>query len=118
MRSLRLSHLAQADIEAILLRSQMVFGAAARRRYEALLVQALKDIAADPDRIGVRRRDDLRPGWRTYHLFHSRTAVRGKAGAVQSPRHLVVFRVAEPDSVDVARILHDAMDLPAHMPGS
>ena len=116
MRLLRLSNLAKADVEDILFHSQMMFGAAASRRYEVLIAQALHDIAADPDRIGVQRRDVLGSGIRAYHLVHSRHATRTKGGAVGNPRHLVIFRISGPDIIDVARILHDAMDPVRHLP--
>jgi toxin ParE1/3/4 len=93
-----------------------MFGLTANQRHETLIAQALLDIAADPDRLGVRRRDDLRPGLRTYHLLDSRRPVRGASGAVRHPRHFVLFRISEPDAIDVARILHDSMDLTQHLP--
>jgi len=93
-----------------------MFGAAARRRYEALIVQALRDISADPNCAGVKQRDDLRPSLRTYHLANSRRAARNSAGIVRAPRHLILFRIAGPDVIDISRLLHDSMDLPRHVP--
>jgi toxin ParE1/3/4 len=116
MALLRLSHLAKADIEDILLHSHAMFGVAARRRYEALIEQALRDISADPNCAGVRRRDDLRPGLLTYHLANSRRAARSNEGTVRAPRHLILFRIADLDTIDVARLLHDSIPLPQHVP--
>lgn len=46
---------AQRDIESILAWSQEQFGVEARLRYEALLVQAILDVAEDPQRSGSRQ---------------------------------------------------------------
>jgi toxin ParE1/3/4 len=116
MRRLRLSPLAKGDIENILFHSHATFAESARLRYEALIEAALHDIAADPDRIGVKQRSELGPNVRTYHLFYSREHGRTKEGIVREPRHMLLFRVIEPDTVDVGRILHDAMEVTNHLP--
>ena len=85
-------------------------------RYEALIETALRDIAADPHRIGVKTRNELGRALLTYHLFSSRNAARTNLGIVRRPRHILVFRVAAPDFVDIGRVLHDAMDLKEHLP--
>lgn len=56
----RLTRTAQRDIKAILNWSRKEFGEAAAVRYNALIKQALRDIAADPER--QRRRTFTR--WR------------------------------------------------------
>jgi toxin ParE1/3/4 len=116
MRRLRLSALAKGDIENILIHSHANFGESARLRYEALIEAALHDIAADADRIGVKQRPELGPNVRTYHLFYSRERGRTDDGIVREPRHMLLFRLIEPDIVDVGRILHDAMELANHLP--
>lgn len=95
--------------------SGRTFGPAARQRYEALVAAALSDIAHDWRRAGSVKRDDLGAGWRIYHLRNSRQRARKAAGIVQSPRHVLVYRLATGDIVIVLRILHDSMDLPRHL---
>lgn len=114
MARLRLSAAAQADILGLLVWSDERFGEAARTRYEALLVAALADLAAEPDRPGSLPRPELGNGIRSYHLHHSRTRVPGKRGAVRRPRHLVLYRIERSGTVEVGRVLHDAMELERH----
>ena len=116
MPRLRLSALAELDIEDILFRSERSFGEAARLRYEALIETALRDVAADPHRIGVKARNELGRSLLTYHLFNSRNAARTSLGIVRRPRHILVFRLTVADFVDIGRVLHDAMDLREHLP--
>lgn len=116
MRNLRLSRLAEGDIENILAHSHVSFGEDARLRYEALIEAALHDIATDPDRIGVKQREELGRGVRTYHFFYSRESGRTEHGIVRRPRHLLVFRLTEPNIVDIGRVLHDAMEISDHLP--
>ena len=116
MRRLRLSAFAVIDIEDILLRSELSYGEAARQRYEALLEAALRDVAGDPDRPGVRQREELAPGARTYHLFYSRQRGRTDLGIVRRPRHVLLFRLKDPETVEIGRVLHDAMEPAAHLP--
>lgn len=108
-----LSGAAQQDITQILEWTQKTFGATGRARYENLISAALIDLRADPSRSGVRRRDDIGKSVCTYHLASSRKrATTGKH--VAKPRHLVLFRVKE-NVIEVARLLHDAMDLVQHV---
>ena len=107
---------ADADLEAILAWSNDRFGANARLRYEALILQAIQDVAADPDRPGSRTRPELGRGVRTYHLAHSRHRVARSAGRVKEPRHFLLYRVRADGRVEIGRILHDSMDLDRHRP--
>jgi toxin ParE1/3/4 len=116
MWRLRLSPVAEQDIEDILAHSEENFGKEARLRYEALLEAGLSEIASDPDRPAVRRRDELGPGVRAYHLYDAREQARTEHGTVKRPRHFILFRLCEPDILDVGRVLHDAMDLAEHLP--
>jgi toxin ParE1/3/4 len=104
---------ARADIRHLLAWSEAKFGPAVRDGYEELLFAALSDIAADPHRLGVKERPDLGPGVRTWHLALSRDHVADNARRIATPRHIIVFRVVA-DIVQVARVLHEAMDLPRH----
>jgi toxin ParE1/3/4 len=111
---LRISNAAKADIEDLLAWSEQRFGEAARRRYEAPLTRALRDVAEDALRAGVRARPELGAGVFSDHLFFSRR--RAFSGLVQQPRHLLVGRILEPGFADILRVLHDAMEISRHLP--
>jgi toxin ParE1/3/4 len=68
------------DIESILAWTQEQFGAAARLRYEGLLIQAIVDIGTRPNREGSIERPEIAAGARTYHLFFSRGRVPAATG--------------------------------------
>jgi toxin ParE1/3/4 len=111
-----LSPSARTDIREVLLWSQERFGQRAAMRYRDLLKQALRDIAADPNRPGSRERPELARGVRTYHLFFSRDRARSGLGVVQRPRHFVVYRHRGEDTIDIIRVLHDAREVERHLP--
>jgi len=116
MAGYRLSAAAQADIIDILARTQERFGEAARHRYEALNVAGIRDIAENPSRPWAPERPELGTGARSWHLRHSRERARTDTGAVRRPRHLIVFRTHASGTVEIGRILHDAMELERHRP--
>lgn len=108
---------AERDLEEIFLWSHERFGELARLRYEKLVVQGLLDLAEDPTRVGVRYRPELSPGARTYHLLHSRDRTALVEGArVRKPRHFLLFRWLEAETLEVARVLHDSVELARHLP--
>jgi toxin ParE1/3/4 len=115
-RRLRVSALAESDIEDVLEWSNNEFGELARARYAMLIAGALRAIAEDSDRVGVNERPDLGKGVLTYHLHFSRKLVPGARSRVQAPRHLFVFRLAKDGAIEVARLLHDSMELERHLP--
>ncbi len=111
---LHLAKAAQVDIEQILQWTVHAFGSPGLKRYEALIAAALNELATDPYRVGVRIRDDIGPAICTYHLACSRK--RTSTGSqVAKPRHLLMFRVVG-HTVQVSRLLHDAMDFSRHAP--
>jgi plasmid stabilization system protein ParE len=59
MQEYRLSLLAEQDIEAILAWTHEYFAEQGRLRYEALLTQAIRDVAADPQRAGSHARPEI-----------------------------------------------------------
>lgn len=118
MRRYRLAAAARSDIARLIVHTENQFGTAARQRYQALLVTALRDIAADPECIGSTARPELGKTLRSYHLRHGRDrAARGNA-TVRRPRHLLIYRASARDRIDIVRVLHDAMELQRHMPSS
>jgi len=117
LRRIRLTAAAEADILMLLAWTDERFGDVARRRYEALLATALRDLSADPARPGVVLRHNLGDGVCLYHLRHSRNRVSPEIGLVRRPRHLLLFRQVAPDTLGIGRVLHDAMDADRHGTG-
>jgi toxin ParE1/3/4 len=107
---------AERDIESILAWTHQRFGASGRLRYEALVVQAIVDVADDPERPGSRSRPEIAAAVRTYHLCHSRNRVEVSAGRVRRPRHLLLYRTCDNGRIEIGRVLHDNMDLSRHLP--
>jgi plasmid stabilization system protein ParE len=93
--TLRISDRAARDIEGALAYTLDQFGARKQSIYRALIRDALTDIAADPDRAPAKRRPELHPDARTFHI-----ARRGRPA-----RHFFLYR-----------LLHDSMDLQRHLP--
>lgn len=116
MRSFRLSAAAENDIEAILAWTHSQFGEQLRLRYEALLVQAILDLADDPERPGSTERPELSRNVHTYHLRHSRDRVSPPADRIRKPRHFLLYRIDAKGSLEIGRVLHDSMDLARHLP--
>lgn len=113
--ALKLSPDARQDIRDISRWSELQFGKDAATRYRALLVQALRDLEADPARIGSIERPELMvSGARTYHLSFSRSRA-GQPG-VKKPRHFLLYRSTAPGLIEVGRILHDSSDVRLHLP--
>lgn len=116
MKTYRLAKAAEADIAALLDHTYDLFGEVARRRYETLLATALRDIAADIGRVGVKLRPELGEGVRSYHLRHSRNRAAVDGGVISRPRHLLLFRQIDVEIVGVGRVLHDSMEIERHLP--
>ncbi len=110
----RLSSEAESDIADILAWSHERFGKPARRRYQALIAAAFRDVASRPEGIGSTARPELGAGIFVWHLRLSRRHVPSGVGAVHRPRHFVVYRRAG-SVVEIVRVLHDAMELSRHL---
>lgn len=82
------------------------FGPDQAETYAETLALALAALRSGPDIIGVKKLDDLAPGIHTLHV-----ARNGRKG-----RHFIVFRISDSHTIDVLRLLHDGMDLAAHLP--
>lgn len=99
---------AEGDFDEIIRTSAEAFGEIAAHRYRLLIQQAFADVLARPDRPKV-------PGvpetLRLYPIRHSRLRAPPQDRVGQS-RHVVVYRQDE-EQVEVVRILHDRMDIPA-----
>lgn len=114
MRRLDITIAAQVDLADIFDRSVEVFGARARRRYEALVDVAIGDLLIDPLRLGSLNRPELAPNLRTYHLRYSRVRLKRRGSVVVNPRHLLAYEFDEKRLL-ILRVLHDAMDLARHV---
>jgi toxin ParE1/3/4 len=107
---------AERDIVSILTWTHEHFGEQARLRYEALLVQAMIDIAENPHCPGSEARDEIAGLARTYHIWHSRNRVDKVPGRVHRPRHFLIYRVNDRQQIEIGRVLHESVDLPNHLP--
>jgi len=114
--SFRLSSTAQEDIVQIPAYTEKRFGDTARRRYEVLLVTSLRDIASDPEREGSAARPEPGLMVRSYHLRHRSDRARTQDGLVRQPRHLLLYRAMRTDLTGIGRVLHDGMEIEAHLP--
>lgn len=112
----RLAPRAVLDIAAILEWTHEHFGERGRIRYEALLTQAIIDVADEPQRVGSQSRPEIAVGARTYHLRQSRDRVDPALGKVKQPRHFLLYRIGGDGCVEIGRVLHDTMDLKRHRP--
>jgi toxin ParE1/3/4 len=115
-RPVIISQAAERDIESILVWSHERFGEQARLRYEAILCQAIVDVAEDPDRVGCHLRPEIAANARTYHHWHSRSRVLATKLRVSKPRHLLLIRVCDDGRIEIGRVLHDSMDLDRYLP--
>lgn len=109
--TVRLAQSAERDYGDILRWTQAHFGLRQARAYARTITSALRDLSAGPSVVGVRLRDEIRPGLYTLHVGR-----KGRKG-----RHFVMFRVANVQGqpgIDVLRLLHDSMDLPRHVPST
>jgi toxin ParE1/3/4 len=102
----RISDEALLDFANILRWTTKKFGAGQARLYRNTLVATVGELGKGPDLPGVKLRDDILPGLRILHV-----ARHGRRG-----RHFVIYRVAGDRIIEIARILHDQMDLQRHVP--
>jgi len=107
---IRTSAAAKADMREALQYSAFRFGSAAMGRYADLIARTLADVRASPLGTGSHERADLGKGIHTRHLKAS-----AKGNEVNDPRHIVIYRVGG-SHILVLRILHEARDLPSHLP--
>jgi len=105
----RIARTAEVEIREILAWSEEKFGALGRRRYTALIVAAMQDIAGDPDQALVERKRLSRVEVGIYRIADSRDRVPDPPGLVREPRHALVFRMAPDGVLDIIGIIHDRM---------
>ena len=105
MARFRLAALARLDVVGILAASLERWGVDGQARYAALLASAMTAVAKAPERATTRDRAEIRPGVRSFHTRHA----RGKHG-VAAPVHVLYYRVARPDLIEIVRVLHERME--------
>ena len=102
--TVRLSDTAETDYDDILRWTARRFGRAQAASYGNLIAAVLARLERGPNIAAVQRRDEIGAGLHTLHV--------GRRG-----RHIILFRIgSEPErTIDVLRILHEAMDLARHV---
>jgi len=93
--------------------SETEFGLAVAQRYLSLIAQAYADLAEKPDRPGVARLPGLSAGFWLYPIRHSLIRIQQDT-RLRTARHVVAFRYND-DKVEIARLLHDSMDIPSRL---
>lgn len=113
MKRLLLTATAKREMRRVRQESEERFGARTADAYADLLQTALRDLQIDCERSGVKPAAHALPGIRLYHLRHSRQRV-SSAVRIAAPRHLIAFRIVG-ETIEVLRVLHDAMDIAARL---
>ena len=93
---------AEAQIADVLVFTYEQFGEAKYAEYRELIDLALETLETTPT--AGKRRSDIHPEAWTYHI----------ARPARKARHLFLYRIR--GSVEIARFLYDAMDLPRQRP--
>lgn len=102
---------ADEDYLAVMKYSAIKYGPRTALRYISLIDKAVADLADQPVRPGIAKCFDIRDGFYSYHLKHSKRKIVPKRERIQKPRHLIVFRLPSANQLQVVRILHDRMKL-------
>jgi toxin ParE1/3/4 len=104
----RLASAAEADFDQILQWTAERFGKDQADVYAETLLAALDALKEGPAVAGAKARDDLSKGVLALHAARSG----------RKARHIILFRAETSPgkgTIQVLRILHDAMDLPRHI---
>lgn len=108
--TVRLTATAEADFRSIVDWTLDQLGGKQTLVYAGTITAALEALSDGPTTVGVKARPEIGKGLFTLHV--ARGNRRG--------RHFVLFRVADKGrtrTIEVLRLLHDAMDLERHVPG-
>jgi toxin ParE1/3/4 len=112
MARFRLARPAQIDLANILATSAERWGIEGRRRYAAVLADAMRQVAAEPDGPLTKRRPELRSSIRSFHVRHAR---RSDGATIRRPVHVLYYRVAEEGLIEIIRVLHEKMEPIRHL---
>lgn len=88
-------------------------GAEGHERYAAVLAVAMRQVAAEPDGLLTRKRPELTPGFRSFHLRYARRSA--DAAKVRRPVHVLYYRVAQEGVIEIVRVLHERMEPSRHL---
>jgi plasmid stabilization system protein ParE len=99
----RLSGLAERQMAEVLAKSANDHGQRHASHYQALLLVAMADVAADYKRLGARRVSRLPNIW-VYELWHSRNHVPGTR-RIRDPWHKIVYRLLPDDMVEILAVV-------------
>ncbi|WP_426944880.1 type II toxin-antitoxin system RelE/ParE family toxin [Pseudomonas oryzihabitans] len=110
----RISVEARQDLADILVYSAQQLGPAARKRYQSLLLGSFNLIATNPYGPVSHARDELHEGLRSLHLAHAPRGIPSEQ-RVGQPRHVVFYRMAADDVIEIVRLLHDLMEPKEHL---
>ena len=102
--SVRLSTVAELDFANILKWTAENFGARQAEIYSDTLLATIRELAAGPDVVGSKARDEIARGLRTLHV-----ARHGRRGS-----HFIMYR-ASARSIEIVRILHERMEMRRHL---
>ncbi len=100
----QLTDRAEVDLISIKIWTTEKFGASQAAKYLEVITSALEDLMTGPEPIGSMSREEIGPNIRSLHVHR-----RGNKG-----RHLLVFKEARNQTIEVLRLLHDSMDLTRH----
>jgi len=113
MARFRLARPAQLDLGNILATSAERWGAEGQQRYAAVLADAMRQVADEPQGPLTKNRTELRSGIRSFHVRHARRA--SDAAKVRRPVHVLYYRVAPRGVIEIVRVLHERMDPSRHL---
>jgi len=105
----RLSGPAAAELDEILDWSESNFGSEARERYNALVFEAIQNVADDPHQPNIRWHRVRTTDIGIYHIERSRDRVPADLGRVGEPRHYLILTIGPDGVVDVLGFIHDSM---------
>ncbi len=104
--TVRLSAEVENDFYSILDYTIETFGERQADPYKTLIQEALSTLSSGPEAPGSKTRNDIQAGLRSLHISSP-----GRRG-----QHFIIYSAAPDNLIVVLRILHDAMDLPRHIP--
>jgi toxin ParE1/3/4 len=107
--NVRISAGAKADFRAILATSLERWGEDGRVRYRSLLIAAMNELGADPERLMSKDCSELLPELRSFHVRHV-----GRDHGVKMPVHVIYYRRAR-SSIVIVRVLHERMEPAVHL---
>ncbi len=111
MLKLVISHQARADIDTIGSYTLKQHELDALNRYENLIRVALESLQHEPKRVGVK---STLKELSKLHLAFCKNEASVNGQIVQTPRHILFFRISVDDTLQIVRTLKDDMDIERH----